>query len=66
MADLEGLATTADITKLGELAAEAGLARGAILAWRDLDDPEAGGSGVHATTASRPRAVPGASGTSPS
>ncbi len=50
MADLEGLATTAEIAKLGDLAAEAGLQRVAMLAWRDLDDPEAGGSEVHAST----------------
>ena len=50
MADLDGLATSADIAKLGDLAAEAGLHRVAMLAWRDLDDPEAGGSEVHAST----------------
>lgn len=53
MADLEGLATTADIAKLGDLAAEAGLHRVSMLAWRDLDDPEAGGSEVHASTVAR-------------
>ncbi|MGZ4675333.1 MAG: glycosyltransferase family 4 protein [Acidimicrobiia bacterium] len=53
MADLDGLATTADIAKLGDLAAEAGLHRVSILAWRDLDDPEAGGSEVHASTVAR-------------
>ncbi len=36
------------VTKLGDVAAEAGLRRVHILAWRDLDDPEAGGSEVHA------------------
>jgi glycosyltransferase involved in cell wall biosynthesis len=36
------------IAKLGDIAASAGLRRVAILAWRDLDDPEAGGSEVHA------------------
>jgi glycosyltransferase involved in cell wall biosynthesis len=36
------------IEKLGDIAARAGLRRIAILAWRDLDDPEAGGSEVHA------------------
>ncbi len=51
--DLEGLATTADIAKLGDLAAEAGLHRVSMLAWRDLDDPEAGGSEVHASTVAR-------------
>ena len=53
MADLDGLATTADIAKLGDLAAEAGLQRVSMLAWRDLDDPEAGGSEVHASTVAR-------------
>ena len=33
---------------LGEIAAAAGLRRISILAWRDLDDPEAGGSELHA------------------
>ncbi|MEP6623506.1 MAG: glycosyltransferase family 4 protein [Acidimicrobiia bacterium] len=53
MADLEGLATPGDIAKLGDLAAEAGLQRVAMLAWRDLDDPEAGGSEVHASMVAR-------------
>jgi glycosyltransferase involved in cell wall biosynthesis len=39
-----------DIGKLGDLAAESGLHRVSMLAWRDLDDPEAGGSEVHAST----------------
>ena len=34
--------------KLGDLAAASGLRRVHILAWRDLDDPEAGGSEIHA------------------
>ncbi|HEX4777430.1 MAG TPA: glycosyltransferase family 4 protein, partial [Acidimicrobiia bacterium] len=38
------------VAKLGDLAAEADLHRVALLAWRDLDDPEAGGSEVHAST----------------
>jgi glycosyltransferase involved in cell wall biosynthesis len=38
------------VTKLGDLAARAGLRRISMLAWRDLDDPEAGGSEVHAST----------------
>ncbi|HEY7135480.1 MAG TPA: glycosyltransferase family 4 protein [Acidimicrobiia bacterium] len=42
--------SASEIAKLGDLAAEAGLHRVAILAWRDLDDPEAGGSEVHAST----------------
>ena len=33
---------------IGDLAAEAGLSHIHLLAWRDLDDPEAGGSEVHA------------------
>jgi hypothetical protein len=53
VADLDGLATTADIAKLGDLAAESGLHRVSMLAWRDLDDPEAGGSEVHASTVAR-------------
>ena len=36
------------VAKLGDIAAAAGLRRIAILAWRDLDDPEAGGSEIHA------------------
>jgi glycosyltransferase involved in cell wall biosynthesis len=42
-------ASAADVAKLGDLAAEAGLHRVSMLAWRDLDDPEAGGSEVHAS-----------------
>jgi len=38
----------AEATKLGDIAAAAGLERVHFLAWRDLDDPEAGGSEVHA------------------
>jgi glycosyltransferase involved in cell wall biosynthesis len=38
------------VDKLGDLAARAGLRRISMLAWRDLDDPEAGGSEVHAST----------------
>ena len=40
--------TTPDRQKLGDVAAAAGLRRMHILAWRDLDDIEAGGSEVHA------------------
>ncbi len=36
------------VTKLGDIAARAGLRRVSVLAWRDLDDPEAGGSEAHA------------------
>ena len=38
-----------EVAKLGDLAGEAGLERVSILAWRDLDDPEAGGSEIHAS-----------------
>src|SRR3954462_9202486 len=48
-----GLAAASEISKLGDLAAEANLHRVAMLAWRDLDDPEAGGSEVHASTVAR-------------
>ena len=34
--------------ELAELAREAGLRRVALLAWRDIDDAEAGGSELHA------------------
>jgi glycosyltransferase involved in cell wall biosynthesis len=37
------------VAKLGDLAATAGLRRISMLAWRDLDDPEAGGSELHAS-----------------
>lgn len=36
------------IKALGDMAAEAGLRRIVMLAWRDLDDVEAGGSEIHA------------------
>ncbi len=36
------------VAKLGDIAARANLRRVSVLAWRDLDDPEAGGSEVHA------------------
>jgi glycosyltransferase involved in cell wall biosynthesis len=39
--------------RLGDLAAEAGLRRVHMLAWRDLDDPEAGGSEIHADAVAR-------------
>lgn len=35
-------------TKIGDIAGEAGLRYVHMLAWRDFDDPEAGGSEVHA------------------
>lgn len=40
-------ATYAEAEKIGDLAAAAGLRRVHALAWRDLDDVEAGGSEVH-------------------
>jgi glycosyltransferase involved in cell wall biosynthesis len=39
--------------KLGDLAASAGIRRIHMLAWRDLDDVEAGGSEVHAAEVAR-------------
>ena len=39
----------ATIAKIGSVAAEAGLRRVSMLAWRDLDDPEAGGSEISAS-----------------
>ena len=47
--DLAPDASVDVVGKLGDLAATAGLRRIAILAWRDLDDPEAGGSELHAS-----------------
>ncbi|HEX5613654.1 MAG TPA: glycosyltransferase family 4 protein [Acidimicrobiia bacterium] len=38
------------VDKLGDLAARSAIRRVNLLAWRDLDDPEAGGSEVHAST----------------
>jgi len=43
----------ATIAKLSELAGEADLHRVSMLAWRDLDDPEAGGSEIHASTVAK-------------
>ena len=40
--------TSPESRKLGDVAAAAGLRRLHVLAWRDLDDVEAGGSEVHA------------------
>jgi glycosyltransferase involved in cell wall biosynthesis len=42
-----------EIAKMGDLAAQAGLRRVSMLAWRDLDDPEAGGSELHASIVAR-------------
>jgi glycosyltransferase involved in cell wall biosynthesis len=44
---------TDHIHKLGDIAAAAGLRRIHMLAWRDLDDIEAGGSEVHASEVAR-------------
>jgi glycosyltransferase involved in cell wall biosynthesis len=41
------------LDKLGDLAARAGIRRVHMLAWRDLDDVEAGGSEVHASEVAR-------------
>ncbi len=41
------------VGKLGDLAARAGLRTITMLAWRDLDDPEAGGSELHASSVAR-------------
>jgi len=46
-------ASKAGITKIGDLAAGAGLRRIHLLSWRDLADVEAGGSEVHAATVAR-------------
>lgn len=41
------------VAKIGDLAADAGLRRVHVLAWRDLDDIEAGGSELHADRVAR-------------
>jgi glycosyltransferase involved in cell wall biosynthesis len=38
-----------EFAQIGEIASAAGLRRITILAWRDIDDPEAGGSELHAS-----------------
>ena len=43
-----GVATSPVISELADLARGAGLRRVAMLAWRDIDDAEAGGSELHA------------------
>src|SRR5271168_1506479 len=48
MAGLDGDAVHSDPEVLASIAAEAGLRRIHFVAWRDLDDPEAGGSELHA------------------
>jgi glycosyltransferase involved in cell wall biosynthesis len=45
--------TSPALPKLSEIAHEAGLRRIHFLAWRDLDDPEAGGSELHAAEIAR-------------
>jgi hypothetical protein len=40
--------SAAGSAELAELAREAGLRRVGLLAWRDIEDPEAGGSELHA------------------
>jgi len=44
----DGVAARTRLAELGARAEEAGLQRVRLLAWRDLDDPEAGGSELHA------------------
>jgi len=43
----------AGLAELAAMAREAGLGAVSILGWRDLDDPEAGGSELHAATIAR-------------
>ncbi len=45
--------TSDHLQKIGDLAADAGIRRVHMLAWRDLDDVEAGGSEVHAAEVAR-------------
>ena len=47
------------ITKIGDLAAAAGLRRVHLLSWRDVEDVEAGGSEVHAAELARHWAAAG-------
>lgn len=44
----QGVGPGALSDKLGDLAAEAGISKLEIVAWRDLEHPEAGGSEIHA------------------
>lgn len=48
--DLTGPAHDRAVDKLGDLAADVEIRRVSMLAWRDLHDPEAGGSELHAST----------------
>ncbi len=51
---MTGAAVTGDEReRLAALAARAGLRRVVVMAWRDLDDPEAGGSELHAHEVAR-------------
>jgi glycosyltransferase involved in cell wall biosynthesis len=50
---------TKEIAEMAELAERAGLSRVAIVAWRDLGDPEAGGSELHAHEIARRWAAAG-------
>src|SRR3954447_774538 len=45
---LVGATGSRAVTTLADIAADAGIQRVHVLAWRDLDDPEAGGSELHA------------------
>lgn len=56
---MDGPSAADAVTKLGDVAGEAGLRRIHILAWRDLDDVEAGGSEVHADQVARRWAAAG-------
>jgi len=47
------MASQDHLDKIGDIAAQAGLRRIHILAWRDLADVEAGGSEIHAATIAR-------------
>jgi glycosyltransferase involved in cell wall biosynthesis len=46
---MRGGSTDDVVAKLGDIAARANLRRVSVLAWRDLVDPEAGGSELHAS-----------------
>src|SRR5437899_11911428 len=48
--DRERAAAVTSREDIAAIASRAGLHRIHILAWRDLDDPEAGGSELHAST----------------
>lgn len=48
MTEARPIASVEAVEKIGDLAARSGIRRVNVLAWRDLDDPEAGGSEIHA------------------